>query len=86
MPKNKNDLTFLDQVAISSKMQQIARMIDAELSAAAGGKRVPFSLYTWGGHRTQYVSNTDRDQIKVAMQETLDRWGEDDGPVHKTAN
>lgn len=81
-----DDLTFLDQVAISQKMQDIARMIDAELSKATGGKRVPFSLYTWGGHRSQYVSNVDRDQAKVAMQETLDRWGDDDGPVHKTAN
>lgn len=78
------DLTFSDQVAISRRMERIARMIDKELSKATGGKRVPFSLYTWGGHRAQYVSNTDRDQAKAAMRECLDRWAEhQDPPPHK---
>jgi hypothetical protein len=78
------DLTFADQVEIALRLQRIARMIDKELSKAAGGKRVPFSLYTWGGHRAQYVSNVARDDAKVAMQECLDRWGEpQDPPPHQ---
>lgn len=76
-------LSFEQQVAISKRMQRIARLIDKELIAATG-QRVPWSLYTWGGHRCQYVSNTDRDQAKVAMQECLDRWNEpQDPPPHK---
>lgn len=74
------DLTYADNVAVGRALQRIARMIDKELMKAAGGKRVPFSLYTWGGHRAQYVSNCARDDAKKAMRETLDRWGEDDGP------
>ena len=75
-----DDLTYADNVAVGRALQKIARTIDKELMKATGGKRVPFSLYTWGGHRAQYVSNTERTQAKVAMRETLDRWGEDDGP------
>lgn len=79
-----DDLTFADQVAVSKRMQKIARMIDAEMKKATGGKRVPWSLYTWGGHRSQYVSNVKRDDAKVAMQETLDRWNEpQDPPPHE---
>ena len=74
------DLTYAVNVAVGRALQRIARMIDKELMKAAGGKRVPFSLYTWGGHRAQYVSNCARDDAKKAMRETLDRWGEDDGP------
>jgi len=77
-------LTFADQIAISHRLEKIARLIDAELTEATGGKRVPFSFYTWGGHRAQYVSNVDRDQAKAAMQECLDRWREpQDPPPHK---
>lgn len=76
-------LSFEKQVAISKRMRRIARLIDKELIAATG-QRVPWSLYTWGGHRCQYVSNTDRDQAKTAMQECLDRWNEpQDPPPHK---
>lgn len=76
-------LTFDQQVKISKRLQRIARLIDKELAAAAG-ERVAFSLYTWGGHRCQYVSNTDRDQAKIAMQECLDRWSEpQDPPPHQ---
>lgn len=79
-------LTFDQQVAIAKRLKRIARMIDKELAAAAG-ERVPFSLYTWGGHRCQYVSNTDRDQIRVAMQECLNRWNEpQDPPPHEGFN
>lgn len=77
-------LTFEDQVGISKRMQRIARLIDAELTKATGGKRVPWSLYTWGGHRSQYVSNVAREDAKVAMRETLDRWDEpQDPPPHE---
>lgn len=83
MTDKTTHLTFADQVEISKRMQRIARLIDKELSKATGGKRVPFSLYTWGGHRAQYVSNVARDDAKVAMQECLDRWAEpQDPPPH----
>jgi len=81
-----DQLSFADNIAISKALQKIARMIDTELENATGGKRVPFSLFTWGGHRSQYVSNTDREQSKAAMKETLSRWNEDDGPFHTSAN
>jgi hypothetical protein len=81
-----DDITFEDNVAISRELETIARMIDKRLRRATGGKAVPFSLYTWGGHRSLYVSNTARDDAKIAMKETLSRWGEDHGPIHKTAN
>ncbi|MFN3250100.1 hypothetical protein [Roseibium album] len=80
------DLTPTDNIAISKELETIARMVSKRLMRATGGKPVPFSLYTWGGNRSQYVSNIDRDQVKAAMQETLERWNEDDGPLHKTAN
>ncbi|SDL36330.1 hypothetical protein [Paracoccus chinensis] len=72
-------LTYEQQVAIARRLQKIARLIDKELTAAAG-QRVPFSLYTWGGNRSQYISNTARAEVKVAMQETLDRWNEPQDP------
>lgn len=81
---SRDTLTFADQIAIAQRLQEIARMVDAELAKVTDGKRVPFSLYTWGGHRAQYVSNVDRDQARVAMQECLDRWAEpQDPPPHK---
>lgn len=76
-------LTFADQVSIAWRLQDIARMIAMELSAATGGKLVPFSLYTWGGQRTLYVANCNREDVKAAMRETLERWDQDDGPVHQ---
>lgn len=79
-------LTFEQQIAISKRLQRIARLIDKELKAATG-ERVPWSLYTWGGHRCQYVSNVGRDQAKIAMQECLDRWNEpQEPPPHQGFN
>lgn len=72
-------LTYEQQVAIARRLQKIARLIDKELKAATG-QRVPFSLYTWGGNRSQYISNVDRAEVKAAMQETLDRWNEPQDP------
>lgn len=80
-----DELTFSDQVAISKELKTIARMVEKRLEKVTG-KRVGFSVWTWGGHRSQYVSNCHREDIKKALAETLDRWSKDDGPVHKTAN
>lgn len=66
-------LTPEQQVAVSLRMQRIAKLVDKELRKAAG-VRVPFSLYVWGGGRSQYVANVDRRDAMVVMQETLDRW------------
>ncbi len=78
--------SFEQQVRVAKRLQRIARMIDAELKKA-GAEGMPWSLYTWGGHRAQYVSNvTDRSQSVAAMQETIDRWKAnepDDPPIHQ---
>lgn len=66
-------MTPEQQVRVSRVMERIARMVDKELRKAAG-QRVPFSLFTWGGGRSQYVANVDRADAMQAMQETLDRW------------
>lgn len=84
MPKQPHrDMTFQDQIELSKLLPKLARMIDKEVKKA-GLPRVPWSLYSWGGQRAQYVSNTDRGQAKIAMQECLDRWAEpQDPPPHK---
>jgi len=81
---DKSQLTFEQQLQVSRVLQALASVVDDTLTAVTG-TRVPFSLMTWGGHRTQYVSNAEREDIKSAMRETLDRWTAetDDGPVHK---
>ena len=61
------------QVKVSLAMQRIAKTVDRELRKAAG-TGVPFSLFTWGGGRSQYVANVDRGDAMKVMQETLDRW------------
>lgn len=74
---------FQEQVDISRLLLKLANMIDREIKKA-GLPRQPWSLYTWGGKRCQYVSNTVREDAKIAMQECLDRWNEpQDPPVHK---
>lgn len=78
-----NKITFADQVALSRALPRIAKLIDREINRATG-KKMPFSLYTWGGNRAQYVSNTAREDAKAAMRECLDRWDEpQDPPPHK---
>lgn len=67
--------TFEQQVAVAKSLRRIAKMIDKEL-AKAGAPRMPWSLFTWGGHRGQYVSNVERKHARLAIQETLERWGE----------
>lgn len=76
-------ITFAEQIALSANLQDIAKMIDAEILRVTG-RKMPWSLYTWGGHRAQYVSNAPREETKLAMQECLDRWNEpQDPPPHK---
>lgn len=66
-------MTPQQQIKVSLAMQRIAKLVDKELRKAAG-EAVPFSLYTWGGDRSQYVANVDRASAMKVMQETLDRW------------
>lgn len=74
---------FHDQVHLARLLPEIAKTID-KMIADAGMPKQPWSLYTWGGNRCQYISNTDREQTRAAMRETLDRWGEQqDPPIHK---
>lgn len=79
----QNELTVEDNFAISKSLERIAKMIDKRLVMATGGKKVPFSLYTWGGSRAQYVSNTHREDAKACMEELLSSWEIDDGPFHE---
>lgn len=75
--------TFEQQVAVAKALRRIAKMIDKEL-ARAGAPRMPWSLFTWGGHRGQYVSNVARLHARKAIEETLERWGEvSDVPIDK---
>ena len=74
---------FEEQVRLAALLPEIARTID-RMVAKAGLPKQPWSLYTWGGNRCQYISNTERDQTRKAMRETLDRWDEpQDPPPHK---
>ncbi|GEM_PF-2247783 len=70
---------FSEQVKLATLLPEIAQKID-EMILEAGLPRQPWSLYTWGGHRCQYISNTAREDARSAMQETLDRWGEMQDP------
>ncbi|SDW77283.1 hypothetical protein [Roseicitreum antarcticum] len=84
--KNKSGvmLTAQQQVRVSLAMQRVAKMVDKELHKAAG-EPVPFSLFTWGGGRSQYVANVERADAKTVMRETLARWDRhepDLGPPH----
>ena len=70
---------FAEQVKLATLLPEIAREID-RMVADAGLPKQPWSLYTWGGFRCQYISNTAREQSRIAMKETLDRWGEAQDP------
>lgn len=79
-------MSFNEQVKLSRLLPRIARLIDKEIKKE-GLPKQPWSLYTWGGNRCQYISNTERAQAKVAMQECLDRWTEpQDPPPHEGFN
>jgi hypothetical protein len=70
---------FAEQVKLAVILPEIAQTIDAMVTAA-GLPKQPWSLYTWGGNRCQYISNTSREQSRIAMKETLDRWDESQDP------
>ena len=71
---------FAEQVKLAVLLPEIARKVD-DMIEEAGLPRQPWSLYTWGGHRCQYISNVDREQSRVAMKETLERWDEQQDPA-----
>ncbi len=74
---------FHDQARMARLLPEIAKTID-KMIADAGIPKQPWSLYTWGGNRCQYISNTNREQTRAAMTETLARWDEQqDPPMHK---
>ena len=70
---------FEEQVKLAALLPELARMIDKAIKDA-GLPKQPWSLYTWGGHRCQYISNVDRSESRKAMRETLDRWDEAQDP------
>jgi D-serine deaminase-like pyridoxal phosphate-dependent protein len=82
----KTTLTPMDHHRIGQRLPKIARMVERELSKAAGGKFVGFSLLTWGGvdatlagnpdgmNRSQYVANVTRESATAALKETIARW------------
>ncbi|MEM7317533.1 MAG: hypothetical protein AAF408_00780 [Pseudomonadota bacterium] len=77
-------MTPEQQIAISKRLKKIARLIDKELSKAAG-ETVPFSLFVWCDNRSQYVANITRSDAMLVLQETLDRWKRNEpdlGPPH----
>ena len=69
------DFPIAQHLAVSRALPRIARMIDKELTRA-GAPPMPWSLLTWGGHRSQYVSNAARADARAAIAETLERWGD----------
>jgi hypothetical protein len=66
---------FEEQARLAQLLPDIARTIDRMIKDA-GLPPQPWSLYTWGGNRCQYISNVERDQSRAAMRETLARWDE----------
>lgn len=71
--------------AVSSKMQQIARAVDAAIEAAVG-ERQGFMVLVWAGGEVSYAcTETDRSITFRAMEEILAKWrsGMPDTPAHK---
>lgn len=70
---------------ISNRLQKLARMIEKELAKAGTNKdETQFSLLIWGpGGRMQYVSNAERETVRLALIELADKWTEEQdlGPV-----
>ncbi len=88
-PYNQGDLKVSKaDIAVSRKLQAIAKKIDKELEKAAG-QRMCFSLIVFSedvNGQTNYVSNTRRDDAAVSLQEVLKRWqtkGVIDVPAHE---
>lgn len=75
--------SFDEQVALAKLLPKIARKIDTMIRDAQL-PRQPWSLYTWGGNRCQYISSAPRADCKRAMEETLARWDDpQDPPPHR---
>lgn len=74
--------SFDEQVTLAKLLPEIGRKID-EMIAEAGLPRQPWSFYTWGGKRCQYIGNTLRSQSRTAMKEVLNRWEQNDPPPDK---
>jgi len=70
---------FAEQIRLAHLLPEIAKTID-KMVEDAGLPKQPWSLYTWGGNRCQYISNTAREDSRAAMQETLARWDEQQDP------
>jgi len=66
-------LTYEEEVKVAERLQPLAEKISKDLEKAVG-KPVPFSLFTWGGQRAQYVANVARGDAMVAMKVLVDRW------------
>jgi hypothetical protein len=61
-------------------LQTLARGLDETLKEIIPGKRTCFSLLIWQDGEANYVSNSDRESVKKAMREVLERW---DTPGYK---
>ena len=73
--------------ALSLELQELAAVLESKLERRAG-KKMLFSLLIFNeeaGSRMQYISNTHRDSVLVAMRSLLSGWREDmpDIPAHE---
>lgn len=69
---------------VSARLQDAARLVDEFLEEAAG-ERVSFSLIVWTKGTINYVSNAEREDVLMALEEMIARWkaGHPDIPAHK---
>jgi hypothetical protein len=56
-------------------LQVLAQAVDTTLKTVAG-KKTSFSIIVWQDGEANYVSNSDRESVRKAMQEVLDRWNQ----------
>ena len=79
-------MSLKGQEKVSVSLQALARATSEILDEVAG-EHVQFAIIIFGEGKdglVQYVSNAQRDGVKAALKELLDRWeqGGDDGPYH----
>jgi hypothetical protein len=55
-------------------MQTLAKGLDDTLKEIVPGRRTNFSLIIWQDGEANYVSNADRESVKKALREVLQRW------------
>ena len=75
------------EAALSRDLQNLAKRLEVMLEKRAG-KPMLFSLVIFNdepGSRMQYISNTDRECVKNALESLLDGWreGMPDVPAHE---